>query len=65
MVKPNQSGNLERAFSEAEASLQLEGLQPTAFGKSLKDRLLSGEITLAEAEAEFQAHYLAADSAVA
>jgi hypothetical protein len=65
MAKPDRTRNLERAFSEAEASLLLEGLRPTEFGNSLKDRLLSGEINLAEAEAEFRAHYLPADSAVA
>ena len=64
MAKPDHTRDLERAFSETEASLLLEGLQPTAFGNSLKDRLLSGEITLGEAEAEFRTHYLPADSAV-
>ena len=65
MAKPDRNRDLERAFSEAEASLLLEGIAPTAFGNSLKDRLLSGEISLAQAEEEFRVHYLPADSAVA
>jgi hypothetical protein len=36
----------------------LEGLDPTPFGISLKDRVLAGEISIEQAEAELQARYV-------
>jgi hypothetical protein len=57
MLQPNDKEKLVRGFAEAEASLLLEGLTPTAFGHSLKDRVLSAEISIDQAEAELRAHY--------
>lgn len=46
-------------FSKAEASLRLEGMDPsgTPLYESVKARILSGEITFDEARAEVLAHY--------
>lgn len=46
-------------FRKAEASLRLEGIDPsgTPLYESVKARLLSGEITFDEARAEILAHY--------
>jgi hypothetical protein len=49
--------DLALAFSEAEANLSLEGMRPTPFGLSLKERILHDEIMLEQAEQEFSAHY--------
>ena len=48
---------IAQGFSEGEASLRLEGLRPSAIGLSLKERVLSCEITLEQAERELSAHY--------
>jgi hypothetical protein len=55
MLRPGEKNELEDGFAEGEASLLLEGLKPTAFGLSLKDRVLSGEISLEQADAELRA----------
>ena len=60
MLLPDEREKLERGFAEGEASLFLEGLSPTAFGKSLKERVLEGKITLEQAEEELCAHYIPA-----
>ena len=52
MLPADENEKLERGFAEGEASLHLEGLAPTAFGLSLKDRVLAGEISIDQAEAE-------------
>lgn len=46
-------------FRKAEASLRLEGLDPsgTPLYESVKARLLSGELTFDEARVEIRAHY--------
>jgi len=46
-------------FRKAEASLRLEGMDPsgTPLYESVKVRLLSGELTFDEARAEVMAHY--------
>ncbi|RRZ86171.1 antitoxin VbhA family protein [Erwinia sp. 198] len=46
-------------FRKAEASLRLEGMDPsgTPLYESVKGRLLSGELTFDEARAEIMAHY--------
>jgi hypothetical protein len=36
----------------------LEGLKPTTFGLSLKERILAGEISIEQAQAELSAHYI-------
>ena len=58
MLQPDEREKLERGFAEGEASLFLEGLAPTPFGKSLKQRVLDGKITLEQAEDELCAHYI-------
>ncbi|MGA2887389.1 MAG: antitoxin VbhA family protein [Terracidiphilus sp.] len=60
MLQPEEKEKLERGFAEGEASLLLEGLKPTSFGLSLKDRVLAGMISIEQAEAELCAHYTAA-----
>lgn len=46
-------------FRKAEASLRLEGMDPsgTPFYESVKARILSGDITFDEGRAEIRAHY--------
>jgi len=46
-------------FRKAEASLRLEGMDPsgTPLYESVKARLLSGELTFDEGRAEIRAHY--------
>jgi hypothetical protein len=65
MLRPGEKNELEDGFAEGEASLLLEGLKPTAFGLSLKDRVLSGEISLEQADAELRARYIPAASKIA
>jgi hypothetical protein len=60
MLQPEEKEKLERGFAEGEASLFFEGLKPTPFGQSLKERVLSGQITLEQAEDELCAHYIPA-----
>jgi hypothetical protein len=57
MLPADEREKLERGFAEGEASLLLEGLAPTAFGLSLRERVLSGEISIDQAEAELSDHY--------
>jgi hypothetical protein len=64
MASQAKSTELEAAFSDAEASLRLEGLAPTPFGLDLKHRVLNGELTIELAEAELCAHYVPAPAAV-
>jgi hypothetical protein len=58
MLSADEKERLERGFAEGEASLRLEGLDPTPFGISLKDRVLASEISIEQAEAELQARYV-------
>lgn len=46
-------------FRKAEASLRLEGMDPsgTPLYESVKARILSGDLTFDEGRAEIQAHY--------
>jgi hypothetical protein len=57
MLPADEREKLERGFAEGEASLLLEGLEPTSFGQSLKERVLAGEISIRQAEAELSDHY--------
>lgn len=57
MLQPDENEKLERGFAEGEANLLLEGLKPTSFGMSLKKRVLTGEISIEQADAELRAHY--------
>jgi hypothetical protein len=58
MLPADEKEKLKRGFAEGEASLLLEGLTPTAFGLSLRDRVLSGEISVDQAEAALSDHYI-------
>ncbi|MEN5023202.1 antitoxin VbhA family protein [Pantoea agglomerans] len=50
---------LSRGFKKAEASLKLEGMDPsgTPLYESVKKRLLAGEITFEQGREEIVAHY--------
>ena len=65
MLQPEEREKLERGFAEGEASLSLEGMKPTSFGRSLKERVLAGEISIEQAERELSAHYVPAVSRIA
>jgi len=65
MLQPDEKAKLERGFADGEASLLLERLKPTSFGFSLKDRVLAGEISIEQAEAELCFHYMPAVSRIA
>lgn len=65
MLSADEKEKLGRGFAEGEASLLLEGLKPTAFGLSLRERLLAGEISIDQAEAELSAHYAPAVAKIA
>jgi hypothetical protein len=58
MLSADEKEKLERGFAEGDASLRLEGFEPTPFGISLKERVLAGQISIEQAEAELQAHYV-------
>jgi len=65
MLKADERKKLERDFIEAEASLALEGFHPSEFGVSLKTRVLAGDISLEQAQAELLAHYTPVASRIA
>jgi hypothetical protein len=65
MLSADEKRKLERGFAEGEASLLLEGLTPTSIGLSIKKRVLAGEISIEQADAELRAHYTAAVSRIA
>jgi hypothetical protein len=65
MLSANEREKLERGFAEGEASLRLEGLEPTPFGVALGKRVLAGEISIEQAQAELSAHYVPAASKIA
>ena len=65
MLSADEKEKLERGFAEGEASLLLEGLKPTTFGLSLKERILAGEISIEQAQVELSAHYIPAASRIA
>jgi hypothetical protein len=65
MLSANEKEKLEHGFAEGEASLSLEGLKPTEFGISLRERVLSGELSIEQAEAELLTHYTPAVSRIA
>jgi len=65
MLQPDEKEKLERGFAEGEANLFLEGLKPTSFGLSLKERVLAGEISIEQADAELRATYFAVATRIA
>jgi hypothetical protein len=56
-LPPEELELLRRASDEAEATLRLSGLHLGEFGQSIKARILSGEITTEQAQAEIHAHF--------
>jgi hypothetical protein len=44
MLSAEERKRRKRGFAEGETSLRLEGLTPTPFGESLKERVLAGEM---------------------
>ena len=58
-------GCCSSAFAESEAGLLLEDLKPTAFGLSLNQRVLAGEISIEQADTELRAQYAPAFSRTA
>lgn len=65
MLSSDEKAKLADGFAEGEANLLLEGLKPTSFGLSLKKRVLAGEISIEQADAELRAHYLPVASRIA
>lgn len=65
MLTTDEKEKLKHGFAEAEASLLLEGLKPTDFGLSLRERVLAGEISLEQADTELRAHYIPVASRIA
>lgn len=63
MLTAEEREKLERGFAAGEASLSLEGLTPTPFGFSLRERVLAGEISIEQAEAELSARFTPCASA--
>jgi hypothetical protein len=48
---------LEEAFRFGEAEVRLEGLEPSPIYSAIKARVIAGELTWKEGEAEILAHY--------
>ena len=57
MLQADEREKLERGFAEAEANLFLSGMKPSDFSLAVKARILAGEITFEQGEAEIFAHY--------
>jgi hypothetical protein len=57
MLQADEREKLERGFAEGEASLFLSGMKPSEFFLTVKARILSGEITFEQGEAEIFAHH--------
>ena len=64
-LSADEKDKLERGFAEGEASLRLEGLEPSSYGVALSKRVLAGEISIEQAQAELSAHYVPAASRIA
>jgi hypothetical protein len=65
MLQPEEREKLERDFAEAEASVRLEGLEPTANFFAVKARILAGEISFERGQEEILAFHRTKNSAVA
>jgi hypothetical protein len=65
MISADEKQKLEHGFTEAEASLRLEGLTLTENFYSVKERILAGDISFEQGEEEILAHHRAKNVAVA
>ena len=65
MLSAEERKKLEHDFAEAEASVRLEGLTPSAKFSSVKARVLAGEITFEQGREDILAYHRAKSSAVA
>jgi len=65
MLKADEREKLERDFTEAEASVRLEGLTPSANFFAVKARVLAGEISFEQGQEDILAYHRTKSSAVA
>ena len=65
MLSAEEKDRLEQDFAEAEASVRLEGLTPSANFFAVKARVLAGEITFEQGREDILAFHRAKNSAVA
>jgi antitoxin HigA-1 len=65
MLSADEKERLERDFAEAEASVRLEGLTPSANFYAVKARVLAGQISFEQGRNEILAFHGTKSSAVA
>ena len=65
MLTAEEKDRLQQDFSEAEASVRLEGLTPSANFFAVKARVLAGEISFEQGREDILAYHRAKNSAVA
>jgi hypothetical protein len=65
MLTSDEKDRLERDFAEAEASVRLEGLTPSANFFAVKARVLAGEISFEQGREDILAYHRTKNSAVA
>jgi len=65
MLTADEREKLEQDFTEAEASVRLEGLTPSANFFAVKARVLAGEISFEQGQEEILAYHRTKSSAVA
>jgi hypothetical protein len=65
MLSADEKEKLKRGFTEAEASLLLEGLTPTDKFFEVKARILPGELSFEQGQEEILAHHREKKPAVA
>jgi hypothetical protein len=65
MLSADERLRLEHDFAEAEASVRLEGLKPSANFFAVKARVLAGEITFEQGREDILAFHRTKNSAVA
>ena len=65
MLSAEEKDRLQQDFAEAEASVRLEGLTPSANFFAVKARVLAGEISFEQGREDILAYHRAKNSAVA
>jgi hypothetical protein len=65
MLPADERERLEQDFAEAEASVRLEGLAPSANFFAVKAKVLAGEITFEQGREDILAYHQPKNSAVA
>ena len=65
MLTAEEKDRLQQDFAEAEASVRLEGLTPSANFFAVKARVLAGEISFEQGREDILAYHRAKSSAVA